>query len=468
MKRKISIFVAAVLGVAALLSFSACNQITAPPDKSTPSKVAIQNGYSGTEASWLASLESASSQERQWYSEAKKDGYTGTFVDFLKDIESKEDTATVQRVLTSVVSVYASFPEGRETIFKKGAGVIYSLDKNKGEAYIVTNCHVIYRTKGNAVAEGNYIDDIWVYLYGNETFSEKPYTLKEQKGAGAIPVSVVGGSLDCDIAVLKVENSSLLKETEENEVFATAAVGGNSDSVTVGERVYALGNPRGAGISVLNGVVSVDYEKIKITAYDGTPQITLPEIRTDAAINEGNSGGGLFNTKGELIGIVNARGISKLLTGQDGTTISGLDIVEGFGYAIPANFALAVVDNIIDNNGELCCAYAGLTLKAKSGKAIYDPMTAKVYIEEKVIISDLDTTAIGYRTGLRVNDTILNATLTTNGWDIDVPITRTFKFENLLLRIRKGDVLTIEYSRSGKVNKFKLDFSQEADFELWK
>ena len=109
----------------------------------------------------------------------------------------------------------------------------------------------------------------------------------------------------------------------------SAAVWGDSESLTVGEQIVVVGNPLGElGGTVTTGIVSASDREIKI---DDT-KMTL--LQTDAAVNPGNSGGGMFNFKGELVGIVNAK--------SSGTGI------EGLGFAIPSNDAKDVVEQLLE------------------------------------------------------------------------------------------------------------------------
>ena len=107
----------------------------------------------------------------------------------------------------------------------------------------------------------------------------------------------------------------------------------DSEMINVGESAIAIGNPEGNGFSTSLGIVSVDSEYIEMTGADGVTNVEFRVMRIDTAVNGGNSGGGLFNSKGELIGIVNAK--------IQSTT------VENIAYAIPSNLAAAVADNII-------------------------------------------------------------------------------------------------------------------------
>ena len=170
-----------------------------------------------------------------------------------------------------------------------------------------------------------YSEDIKLYLYGMEmkTSDKKSY---------AITAEYLGGSMMYDIAVLKVTG-------DENLIASPARAVDIADSndVTILDTAIAIGNPGGDGLSATVGYINVDSEDITVvfeTGANSSAEVDLRVMRTDAAVNSGNSGGGLFNDKGELIGIVNAK--------------SGNTSEENIGYAIPSNVAIAIADNAID------------------------------------------------------------------------------------------------------------------------
>lgn len=435
-----SVLIAALLaiGIVALV-FSGTLSTGVSPDGNFPSDVAIANGFNGTAAEWLAEQQTASTHERKLYEEAVADGYEGSYLDFLKELGTGayDDSAYVNSALRSVVSIQSGFSSS----YMLGAGVIYSLDTSNGDAYIVTNYHVV--AKANTGGRVTISDDISVFLYGGETDS------------GEIGATYFGGSMMYDIAVLKVTGSSLLKETQTNAVYAVAATVTDSDSITVGERVYAIGNPAGYGISVTAGVVSVDAEHIDITAADESTTINLLEIRTDAAVNHGNSGGGLFNAAGELIGIVNAR------SEEDG--------VEAFGYAIPANLAIPLAQNIIDNATVISksplCARLGITLSVSDSRGVYDEQSGKYYIEEKVVVADVEALGAGSIGGIKKSDTLVSATLIgQDGVTRTVAITRVHKLSNLLMNARLGDTLQLTLSRNGETMEVTIELNKISYF----
>ncbi len=230
----------------------------------------------------------------------------GTPVDF---IQASENTInSVVHVTTKVVQTsfqrdifqeffYGPGAGGRE--FKQygsgsGSGVIVS-----SEGYIVTNNHVIENAS-----------EIEVILNDNSKYSAK----------------VIGTDPSTDIAILKIEGSG----------FQPIPLG-NSDDLKVGEWVLAVGNPFNLTSTVTAGIVSAKARNINLLS-DRSKQDVLPIesfIQTDAAVNPGNSGGALVNTKGELVGINTA------IASQTGS-------YSGYSFAVPVNLVEKVMRDLID------------------------------------------------------------------------------------------------------------------------
>ena len=298
-----------------------------------------------------------------------------------------------------------------------GSGVIYQLDKSSGDAFIITNYHVVYNASSNA--QDGISDDINVYLYGEE-FKER-----------AIKATYVGGSLYYDIAVLRIENSDILKISS-----ACAVTISNSNDVIVGDDAIAIGNAQGLGISSTSGIVSVDSEYITMTAADDKTEVTFRVMRVDTAINSGNSGGGLYNDEGNLIGIVNAKII------HDG--------VENIGYAIPSNIAISVADNIIDHcygtsDKRLKQASLGFTVSITDSKAVYNSSTGMTTIVEKVKISDITSGSLASGV-LQTGDIIVSIELNSD----TTMVTRKHHVNDMILDLRVGDTVTFSILRGGE------------------
>ncbi len=336
-----------------------------------------------------------------------------------------ENVLAASKALLSSVSIVCSFERfavagaqgGRkETFYTAGSGVIFQLDKEHGNAYIITNYHVVYNYES---ITGNKISpDIKLYLYGKE-YSDY-----------AIEAEYVGGSMLYDLAVLEVKDSQSLMQSEARAVdFA------DSNKVSILETAIAIGNPEGKGISATVGVINVDSEDIEMKASDEQTMMSLRVIRTDAAVNSGNSGGGLFNTRGELIGIVNAK--------------IAADDVDNIGYAIPSNVAKAIANNILyyckDSDNECVRrVIMGITVTSAGVDTRYDTDTGKIYKYDSVIIKSVEENSAVK--GLLLPADFINS-ITIDG--VTYEVSRVFHVVDSMLNARPGSSVVMHISRGG-------------------
>ena len=170
-------------------------------------------------------------------------------------------------------------------------------------------------------------------------------------------------------------------------------------------------------------------------AVDEKNTVTLRVIRTDTAVNSGNSGGGLFNDQGKLIGIVNAK-------------ISDSS-VENIAYAIPANVAKAIADNIIYNNriynsSTVMRVMLGVTIQTGELRTELDSDGFLVKTETAVI-SDITSDSI-VKDILQIGDVLQSVKI---GNNYSVTVTRSYQFIDALLNARVDDEITIVFSRNG-------------------
>ncbi len=329
---------------------------------------------------------------------------------------SNDASYAVAKGLRSAVSVQSTFNVYNKygmlsSASSAGSGVIYKLDKETNSAFIVTNYHVIFNE--NSINDNGIADSIYVYLYGSEYSDMK------------IPATYVGGSNNYDIAVLRVDNCDYL----ENNVFLETSLA-NSDETYVGQSAIAIGNPDGKGISASYGIISVYSEHITLNIGGS---VSLRVMRIDTPVNSGNSGGGLYNEKGELIGIVNAKTSDESL--------------ENIGYAIPSNIVKAVADNIIDHCYEtelerVQRALLGVTVGISNSSA-YLTEDGHVKVKEAVFVSEVSKAGIAYGK-LKKDDVLVSATLN----DTEIEITKQHQIIDFLLNARVGDTLYISVERA--------------------
>ncbi len=463
MKKKFTVIFVILAVICTAVFFTAC---TKTESGMSAYELAVKNGFEGTEQEWLEYLKGedgkdgtngqdgkdgangtngmdgkdASITALDLYNEAVAQGYEGTYFDFIKeyfDVNVSTDySAVIAKNLSQSVSVVCAFEVTKnvtqyvpgqglvsvpttETAYSGGSGVFYGINKETGSAYIITNYHVVYNQESND--EDHISDDINVYLYGGEI-----------SGQG-IKATYVGGSMNYDIALLYVENNDAIKSEDISAVtFA------DSNTVSVGETAIAIGNAEGDGISATVGVINVDSEEIELTSADEKSTIVFRVMRIDTAVNSGNSGGGLFNKDGRLIGIVNAKIISSN--------------VEGIGYALPSTLVKYVVENILDHQtegGVVKKCLLGVTVQTVGSKAIYDKDNGKVSIEETVKVIEVGETALAYGK-VQIDDIIKGVKIDRNGdgtVDETYNLTRSFILVDLMLTMREGDKLTLVVSR---------------------
>ncbi len=317
---------------------------------------------------------------------------------------SSSSTNVVQACMSSVVSIdieqnttsssgYYWYSQGQsstesdsETV-GSGSGVIVTSD-----GYIVTNNHVV-----------SGADGIKVYLQDGTEYDAQ----------------LVGTDSYTDIAVIKINAENL-----------PAATIGSSSSMMVGDTVYAIGNPLGVlATSVSKGIVSGLDREVTI---DGQ-QMTLMQV--NASVNSGNSGGGLFNENGELIGIVNAK--------ANGTN------VEGIGFAIPIDTAKGVVTDLMDVGYVTGRPYLGITMQNvafTTGNAggyggFYGSYGGYGYTTHPQIYS-IESGSAAEKAGLNVNDIILYF----DGQEI----TSSSDLSALLYNYSVGDTVTMTVQRGSE------------------
>ncbi len=342
--------------------------------------------------------------------------------------ETEQSTLAVSKALLSTVAVQCSFSRtvqggfwgssSQQSYTSCGAGVIYYLDKSAGNAYIITNYHVVYDSDSNAA--NGISTEIAVFLWGAQT---------------GIPATYVGGSSNYDIAVLKVQNSAQLKTGA-----AEAADIADSDAISVGQNVYVVGNPEAEGISATAGIVSVDSEYIYMSVTDSTGATSKKPfrvIRVDAAVNSGNSGGGLFDASGRLIGIVNAKIQS--------------EEVENIGYAIPSNVAKAIAKNIIDYAAQgktnVVRAIVGITVGISDSRMVYDTETGLVHMEQTVYVSDVTEGTLAKDAGVQVGDVLVSIKV---GSAEAQAVNRQHHIIDAMLDARVGNTVELVVLRNGE------------------
>ncbi len=269
-----------------------------------------------------------------------------------------------------------------------GSGFILTSD-----GYIVTNYHVVESA-----------NDIKVTTYDDETYD----------------ATLAGYDESNDIAVLKVDAAGL-----------TPVVLGDSDQMNVGDSVVAIGNPLGElTFSLTSGSVSALNRKITIN------NTAMNLIQTDTAINSGNSGGALFNSHGEVIGITNA----KYSSSGSSTSAS----IENIGFAIPINSVSEIITSII-NNGYIEKPYIGISCYTLSNDY---RNSSSGNGAQGVVVQDVEKDGPAEEAGIKSGDVITEV----DGEKITSTTDLTAQFAGH----KEGDVITLSVYRDGKTLKIDV------------
>jgi serine protease Do len=265
-----------------------------------------------------------------------------------------------------------------------GSGVIV-----KDDGYIATNYHVIQGA-----------NKVEVTLHNGETY----------------PARIVGSDPTNDIAVIKIDAKDL-----------TTATIGDSSTVDVGDLAVAIGNPLGQlGGTATTGIISALDRTLDV---EGT---TLTLLQTDAAIHGGNSGGGLFNSKGELIGIVESK-----------ASAVG---VEGLAFALPINNVSGIINDLIENGGSAQVASGtpavGVVISevSEDNAQYYGLESAGVYIAQ---VTGENARSAGFQEMDRI--------ISFNGKEIS----SSNEFITLVRKCKVGDTVTVVVSRKGQEIEIK-------------
>ncbi|MBQ7760846.1 MAG: trypsin-like peptidase domain-containing protein [Clostridia bacterium] len=353
-----------------------------------------------------------------------KDGVNGAdgSITIIDGSSTDATQIAISKCLLNSVSIGCTFTKIENGLTSSygssGSGVIYKINKEAGEAIIVTNQHVVYDSE--SITSNGISPSINVYLYGLEYSNF------------AIEATYIGGSANYDIAVLKVTNSDIIKNSDCSSVTIR-----DSSTVCVGEETIAIGNPMGEGIAATTGILSVDSEEIDMKSITGTGSVTHRVMRVDTPINPGNSGGGLFDSNGNLIGIVNAKNIES--------------DVENVGYAIPSSIAIGITENILYYCDGVTStapmrALLGISVGLDNPHAEFDASTGKTFIVEDVVVHGVNSDSVA-KDILCEND-ILKSVSINDGEAIQ--LTRQFMIIDALLYAHVGDTVNVTYLNSNQ------------------
>ena len=334
--------------------------------------------------------------------------YPSSFADLAEKLmPSVVNISTTQTIKTNSNVLPFQFPPGSpfEELFKDfntpqersvtslGSGFI--IDKS---GIVVTNFHVIQGA-----------EDIIVRVNGKEEYKAK----------------IIGSDPLSDLALLKIE---------AKKRFIPVSFG-DSDKARVGDWVVAIGNPFGLGGTVTSGIISAKHRDINLTRYDDL-------IQTDASINQGNSGGPLFNLKGEVIGINQAI----IAPGSSGSI--------GIGFAIPSNAANKVIDQLI-KFGETKRGWLGVRIQEVT-KEIAE--IEKLDEPRGALVASISEKSPAQKAGIKEGDIILefDGKKVNSVKDLPKLVAETEVGKNVLLKVWRNRKMI-----SKKVQLGRLESSEE-------
>ena len=272
-----------------------------------------------------------------------------------------------------------------------GSGVIISSD-----GYILTCAHVVDGASTITV-----------------TIGDKDYT-----------ATLVGEDTTSDIAVIKIDADGL-----------TPATVGNSDGLKVGQSVMAVGNPLGElGGTVTGGMISALNRSVTIQGSSSVNTMSL--IQMDASVSPGNSGGGLFNMNGELVGIVNAK--------------SSSSDAEGLGFAIPINDAIKVAQELLENGYVTGRPYLGITYLAVTDAQTASQLGVNAY---GVYVVEVVKGGPAEKAGLQAGDRIVSVDGT--------EIASKDDLGTLMQKHAAGDTLSITIAREGQMQTVNVTLGEK-------
>lgn len=278
-----------------------------------------------------------------------------------------------------------------------GSGVIISSD-----GYILTCAHVVDGASTITV-----------------TIGDKDYT-----------ATLVGEDTTSDIAVIKIDADGL-----------TPATVGNSDSLKVGQSVMAVGNPLGElGGTVTGGMISALNRSVTIQGSSSVNTMSL--IQMDASVSPGNSGGGLFNMNGELVGIVNAK--------------SSSSDAEGLGFAIPINDAIKVAQELLENGYVTGRPYLGITYLAVTDAQTASQLGVNAY---GVYVVEVVKGGPAEKAGLQAGDRIVSVDGT--------EIASKDDLGTLMQEHAAGDTLSITIARDGQMQTVNVTLGEKTASNSW-
>ena len=316
------------------------------------------------------------------------------------DVEKTSYAKVIDKAIKSVVEITTQAEVVQQSFFGSyqtdatflGSGVIISSD-----GYIVTNNHVVENAKNVSVTTND----------GNNYEAE-----------------IIGTDPKSDLALLKIDAKNL--------VYSKLV---DSDKLVLGQEVIAIGNALGEGTSCSNGIISAINREVTINNY------SMDLLQTNAELNSGNSGGGLFDMNANLVGIVNAKTSSTVLDGNAS--------IEGVGFAIPSNKVKSIIEDLKDNGY--------VKDRPTLGVKIYNAEYNSYYNIDGLVVAEVVKGSSAEKAGIKEND-IIKA--------IDGIVVKEFsELSKLLDNYKVGDLVKLSIERDGRLIEIEVTLQENIQAE---
>ena len=318
-------------------------------------------------------------------------------------MENGSLSASVEKVVNSTVMI-KNYHDDK--LAGSGSGFIYKID---GEyAYVMTNHHVI--NGGNkAIVVTNNDEEIEGQILGSDEY--------------------------LDLGVLKIKKKN----------YMTSVITGDNSKVKLGDTVFTIGAPVGYEYrgTVTNGIISGLNRLVEVSVKNNVSDDWVMEVlQTNAAVNPGNSGGPLFNSNGEVIGVISMKLVQ--------------NAVEGMGFAIPMDYAMSHVKTL-EEGKPIERPLLGISmLNVTDGWQLWQQrITLPKGVEEGVVVVEVSEKSGAAKSGLRSGDVIIG--LNNNN------VKNAAYLKYLLYKYNPGDVVKITYNRDGKVGNTEIKLTKNEE-----
>ena len=324
-------------------------------------------------------------------------------------MENGSLSAAVEKTIDSVVMVKIEKTTALVTKEGSGSGFIYKLDNDY--AYIMTNHHVVDGAKKVTIITNNDEE---------------------------IEAKVLGSDEYLDIAVIQIKK----KDYMENLTIISS-----DKKPNLGDTVFTIGSPVGYEYrnTVTSGIISGLDRHVEVSVKNSSQEDYVMEvIQTDTAVNPGNSGGPLFNSNGEVIGVISMKFVN--------------NSIEGMGFAIPIDLAMKHVATLEKGERIERPLLGVATVNVNDTYALYqlrDKFTIPSDIKEGIAVAELTEKSGAANSDLKVGDVIIKLN--------DAKVKNSAYLKYLLYKYNPGDTVTITYNRNGKINTTKIKLTKNEE-----